>query len=143
MSARFFSNEYFPIPNRHRASPCFPYSDAFIALAYFSIPLELVYFVKKATFFPYRWVLVQFGAFIILCGLTHMINLWTFGMHSRSVAVIMTVAKGLTAIVSCATAVMLVHIIPDLLSVKVREMFLRNKAGELDRELGMMKTAVS
>ena len=38
---------------------------------------------------------------------------------------------------------MLVHIIPDLLSVKVREMFLRNKAGELDRELGMMKIAVS
>ena len=70
-------------------------SDAFIALAYFSIPLELIYFVKKATFFPYRWVLVQFGAFIILCGLTHMINLWTFGIHSRSIAVVMTIAKGL------------------------------------------------
>lgn len=34
-------------------------SDFFIALAYFSIPLELVYFVKKSAVFPYRWVLVQ------------------------------------------------------------------------------------
>ncbi|KAI7741973.1 hypothetical protein M8C21_008686, partial [Ambrosia artemisiifolia] len=41
-------------------------SDFFIALAYFSIPLELIYFVKKSAVFPYRWVLVQFGAFIVL-----------------------------------------------------------------------------
>ncbi|KAM1023895.1 hypothetical protein ACFX2I_037113 [Malus domestica] len=49
-------------------------SDVFIALAYFSIPLELLYFVQKSAFFPYRWVLVQFGAFIVLCGATHFIN---------------------------------------------------------------------
>uniref|UniRef100_A0A5B6ZDI1 Ethylene receptor n=1 Tax=Davidia involucrata TaxID=16924 RepID=A0A5B6ZDI1_DAVIN len=115
-------------------------SDFFIALAYFSIPLELIYFVKKSAVFPYRWVLVQFGAFIVLCGATHLINLWTFGMHSRTVAVVMTTAKVLTAVVSCATALMLVHIIPDLLSVKTREIFLKNKAAELDREMGLIRT---
>ena len=83
-------------------------SDFFIALAYFSIPLELVYFVKKSAVFPYRWVLVQFGAFIVLCGSTHLINMWTFREHTRTVAMVMTVAKVLTAIVSCATALMLV-----------------------------------
>ena len=115
-------------------------SDFFIALAYFSIPLELIYFVKKSAVFPYRWVLVQFGSFIVLCGATHLINLWTFTMHSRTVAIVMTAAKVLTAAVSCATALMLVHIIPDLLSVKTRELFLKNKAAELDREMGLIRT---
>ncbi|GMJ05377.1 ETHYLENE INSENSITIVE 1, ETHYLENE RESPONSE, REDUCED DORMANCY 3, ETHYLENE RESPONSE 1 [Hibiscus trionum] len=115
-------------------------SDFFIALAYFSIPLELIYFVKKSAVFPYRWVLVQFGAFIVLCGATHLINLWTFTLHSRTVAMVMTTAKLFTAVVSCVTALMLVHIIPDLLSVKTRELFLKNKAAELDREMGLIRT---
>lgn len=115
-------------------------SDFFIALAYFSIPLELIYFVKKSAVFPYRWVLVQFGAFIVLCGATHMINLWTFHVHTKAVAMVMTISKILTAVVSCATALMLVHIIPDLLSVKTRELFLKNKAAELDREMGIIRT---
>ncbi|OIW06218.1 hypothetical protein TanjilG_03843 [Lupinus angustifolius] len=115
-------------------------SDFFIALAYFSIPLELIYFVKKSAVFPYRWVLVQFGAFIVLCGATHLINLWTFTMHTKTVAIVMTISKVLTAVVSCATALMLVHIIPDLLSVKTRELFLKKKAAELDREMGLIRT---
>ncbi|KAJ9171777.1 hypothetical protein P3X46_015094 [Hevea brasiliensis] len=115
-------------------------SDVLIAFAYFSIPIELIYFVQKSAFFPYRWVLMQFGAFIVLCGATHFINLWTFTMHSKAVAIVMTIAKISCAIVSCATALMLVHIIPDLLSVKTRELFLKNKAEELDREMGLILT---
>ncbi|VAH02470.1 unnamed protein product [Triticum turgidum subsp. durum] len=98
-------------------------SDFFIALAYFSIPLELIYFVKKSSFFPYRWVLIQFGAFIVLCGATHLINLWTFATYSKTIA-----------------ALMLVHIIPDLLSVKLRERYLKDKAEELDKEMGIIRT---
>ena len=63
-------------------------SDFFNALAYFSILLELIYFVKKSAVFPYKWVLVQFGAFIVLCGATHLINLWTFNTHTRTVAIV-------------------------------------------------------
>ncbi|RWW77060.1 hypothetical protein BHE74_00014806, partial [Ensete ventricosum] len=114
-------------------------SDFLIALAYFSIPLELIYFVKKSSFFPYRWVLIQFGAFIVLCGSTHMLNLWTFTMYSRTVAMSTTVAKISTAVVSCATALMLVRIIPEMLSVKKRELFLKNKAEKLDREIGVLR----
>lgn len=113
-------------------------SDFLIAVAYFSIPLELIYFVQKSSFFPYRWVLIQFGAFIILCGATHLISLWTFTLHSKTVAVVMTIAKVSTAAVSCVTALMLVHIIPDLLSVKTRESHLKHKAEELDREMGLI-----
>ncbi|CAN4091386.1 unnamed protein product [Withania somnifera] len=113
-------------------------SDFFIAFAYFSIPLELIYFVHKSACFPYRWVLMQFGAFIVLCGATHFISLWTFFIHSKTVAVVMTISKVLTAAVSCITALMLVHIIPDLLSVKTREMFLKTRAEELDKERGLI-----
>ncbi|KAG9159906.1 hypothetical protein Leryth_005666 [Lithospermum erythrorhizon] len=113
-------------------------SDFFIAFAYFSIPLELIYFVYKSAFFPYRWVLMQFGAFIVLCGATHFINLWTFSMHAKGVAMVMAIAKMATAGVSCITALMLVHIIPDLLSVKTRALRLKNKAEELDRERGLI-----
>ncbi|KAF7137573.1 hypothetical protein RHSIM_Rhsim07G0104700 [Rhododendron simsii] len=59
-------------------------------------------------------------------------------MHSKTVAVVMTPTKLATAVVSCATALMLVHIIPDLLSVKTLELFLKNKAEELDREMGLI-----
>ncbi|KAB2095457.1 Ethylene receptor [Gossypium arboreum] len=64
-----------------------------------------------------------------------LINLWTFTMHTRTVAMAMT-----TAVVSRATALMLVHIIPDVLSVKTRELFLKIKAAELDREMGLIRT---
>ncbi|KAJ0910227.1 putative histidine kinase [Helianthus annuus] len=83
--------------------------------------------LMKYHVFPYKWVFVQFGAFIVLCGATHLINLWTFNVHTRTVAIVMTTAKVLTAAVSCATALTLVHVIPDLLSVKTREVFLKKQ----------------
>ena len=45
-------------------------SDFLIALAYFSIPLELLYFFLRSKVLPHRWVLLQFGLFIVLCGTT-------------------------------------------------------------------------
>uniref|UniRef100_A0A2P2MBF4 histidine kinase n=1 Tax=Rhizophora mucronata TaxID=61149 RepID=A0A2P2MBF4_RHIMU len=115
-------------------------SDILIAFAYFSIPVELVYFVQKSALFPYRSVLMQFGAFIVLCGATHFINLWTCSMHSKVVAEVMAIAKVSCAVVSWATALRLFYIIPDLLGAKTRELFLKSKAEELDREMGLMLT---
>ncbi|KAJ4975227.1 hypothetical protein NE237_000333 [Protea cynaroides] len=90
-------------------------SDFFIALAYFFIPLDSLW-----------------------CNT--LINLWTFNTYSRTVAVIMTMAKVLTAVVSCATALMLVHIIPNLLGMKTKELLLKNKAAELNHEGGPIYT---
>ncbi|KAH9316469.1 hypothetical protein KI387_025096, partial [Taxus chinensis] len=118
---------------------CQMVSDFLIALAYFSIPLELLYFLSCSNVFPFRWVLVQFGAFIVLCGLTHFVNIWTYNRHSFNVMLILTVFKFLTALVSCATAITLVTLIPELLRVKVRELFLKNKARDLDREVDIFK----
>ncbi|KAG9454575.1 hypothetical protein H6P81_007479 [Aristolochia fimbriata] len=118
---------------------CQKISDFLIALAYFSIPLELFYFVSCSTIFPFRWILLQFGAFIVLCGLTHFVTVWTYELHSFQVMLSLTVLKFLTALVSFATSITLLTLIPQMLRVMVREGLLRKKTRELNREVGMMK----
>ena len=114
-------------------------SDVFIAIAYFSIPIELLWFISCSNF-PFKWVLLQFIAFIVLCGLTHLINAWTYyGPHSFQLILSLTIAKFLTALVSSATAITLLTLIPLLLKWKVRELFLKQNVLELDQEVGMMK----
>ncbi|KAL6841142.1 hypothetical protein ACP4OV_029111 [Aristida adscensionis] len=118
---------------------CQKVSDFLITAAYFSIPLELLYFATCSDLFPLKWIVLQFGAFIVLCGLTHLIMVFIYEQHSFQLLLALTVAKFLTALVSFATAVTLLTLIPQLLRVKVRENFLMLKARELDREVGMMK----
>uniref|UniRef100_UPI00286C2FB0 PAS domain-containing protein n=1 Tax=Chamaesiphon sp. VAR_48_metabat_135_sub TaxID=2964699 RepID=UPI00286C2FB0 len=87
-------------------------SDLTIAIAYFSIPLTLFYFVKKREDLPFNWIFSLFGAFIILCGTTHLLEVWTLWhpIYWLSGAV-----KALTAAVSAYTAVVLVKLIPQAL----------------------------
>lgn len=114
-------------------------SDFLIAVAYFSIPLELLYFISFSSV-PFKWVLVEFILFIVLCGLTHLLNGWSYKNHaSFQLLMALTVAKILTALVSCATAITLVTLFPILFKIKVRELFLRQNVLELGQEVGMMK----
>ncbi|XP_022743518.1 protein EIN4-like [Durio zibethinus] len=123
----------------HSILECQKVSDFFIAVAYFSIPIELLYFISCSNV-PFKWVLLQFIAFIVLCGLTHLLNGWTYyGPHSFQLMLSLTIAKFLTALVSCATAITLLTLIPLLLKIKVRELFLRQNVFELDQEVGIMK----
>src|SRR2546428_811474 len=52
-------------------------SDVLITLAYFSIPVILVYFVRKRSDLPFNWMFLMFGAFILGCGTTHAMEVWT------------------------------------------------------------------
>lgn len=116
---------------------CQRVGDFLIAVAYFSIPIELLYFVSCSNV-PFKWVLIQFIAFIVLCGLTHLLNGWTYGPHTFQLMVALTVFKILTALVSCATAITLITLIPLLLKVKVREFMLKKKTWDLGREVGLI-----
>ncbi|XP_076943817.1 ethylene receptor 2-like [Bidens hawaiensis] len=113
-------------------------SDFLIAVAYFSIPIELLYFVSCSNV-PFKWVLVQFILFIVLCGMTHLLNGWTYDAHPFHLMLALTVFKFLTALVSFATAITLITLIPLLLKVKVREFMLKKKFWDLGREMGMIK----
>ncbi|KAB2629896.1 protein EIN4-like [Pyrus ussuriensis x Pyrus communis] len=127
---------FWSIPN---ILECQRVSDFLIAIAYFSIPIELLYFVSCSNV-PFKWVLLQFIAFIVLCGLTHLLNAWTYyGRYTFQLMLSLTIAKFLTALVSCATAITLLTLFPMILKVKVRELFLRQNVMELDQEVGMMK----
>ncbi|KAJ4845453.1 Enoyl-[acyl-carrier-protein] reductase [NADPH, B-specific] 2, mitochondrial, partial [Turnera subulata] len=116
---------------------CQRVSDFLIAVAYFSIPIELLYFVSCSNV-PFKWVLFEFIAFIVLCGMTHLLNGWTYEPHGFRLALALTIFKILTAMVSCATAITLFSLIPLLLKVKVREFMLKKKTWDLGREVGLI-----
>lgn len=87
-------------------------ADLLIAAAYFSIPLSLAYLVAKRDDLPFNWVFLLFAAFIVACGLTHLVGVLTlwYPFYWLSGAV-----KALTAVVSVAAAVAVVVLMPRLL----------------------------
>ncbi len=89
-------------------------SDALIALAYYSIPLILVYFVRKRKDLPFYWLFLLFSAFILSCGTTHIMEVWTLWHPTYWLAGFI---KAITAIVSLYTAIALVPIIPLALAL--------------------------
>ena len=52
-------------------------SDALIALAYFAIPIALTYLVRKRKDLAFNKIFTMFALFIISCGITHLIEIWT------------------------------------------------------------------
>ncbi len=89
-------------------------SDALIALAYVSIPITLVYFVRKRKDVPFNWMFVCFGVFIVACGATHVmevVTLW-FATYWVSGGV-----KVITAVASVSTAILLVRLVPEALAL--------------------------
>ena len=89
-------------------------SDALIALAYFSIPITLIYFIRKRRDLPFNWMFLCFGTFIMACGTTHAMEVWTLwhGTYWLSGAI-----KAVTAMASVPTAILLVHLVPRALAL--------------------------
>lgn len=90
-------------------------SDALIASAYFSIPCTLGYFVFKRKDFPYPRIFGLFGAFIISCGITHVLEIWTLWYPTYWLS---GFAKAFTAAISLFTAIELFSIVPQALALK-------------------------
>jgi len=89
-------------------------SDAFIALAYYSIPFTLVYFISKRRDLPFNWIYFCFAAFIVACGTTHLLEIYVIW---HPVYWLQGVIKALTAVMSVATAILLVRLIPAALAL--------------------------
>lgn len=89
-------------------------SDSTIALSYYSIPGTLVYFVNKRKDLPFDWIFLLFGAFIILCGSTHLMEIWTLWHPDYWQAGLL---KAVTALVSIGTAAALVPLVPKALAL--------------------------
>jgi PAS domain S-box-containing protein len=104
-------------------------SDSLIALSYLSIPVTLVYFIRKRRDLPFNWMFVAFGVFILACGATHAMEVWTLwhATYWLSGAV-----KVVTAIASLTTAVLLVKLVPQALALPSPEE-LRREIAERSR----------
>lgn len=93
-------------------------SDGFITLAYYSIPLMLVYFIRQRDDVPFRSIFWLFSAFILTCGTTHVMEIWTLWHPTYWLSGSL---KAVTALVSCYTAIELVPVIPAALSMPSTE----------------------
>ncbi|WVZ77342.1 hypothetical protein U9M48_025220 [Paspalum notatum var. saurae] len=115
-------------------------SDLLIAASLLSIPLELLYFATCAALAPLRRVLLQLVTFIVMCGVTHLLNVLAYDRPgSRPLLLALTSAKLLGALATTAAAVSLPALFPRLLRVKFRESFLRTKARQLGRDLAAVR----
>lgn len=89
-------------------------SDAVITLAYYSIPIALIYFVRKRRDLAFNWMFVMFGIFIFACGTTHLMGIWTVW---QPVYWLDMSVKAFTAGVSSVTAILLWPLIPKALAL--------------------------
>jgi signal transduction histidine kinase len=89
-------------------------SDALIFLAYLSISCTLAYFVRRRKDLPFSWIFVMFAVFILGCGLTHLVEVWTVWHGTYRLA---GVVKLVTALASVATAIQLVPLVPRALAI--------------------------
>jgi len=89
-------------------------SDALIAMAYFSIPIALAIFVSKRRDLKFGWLYWAFGVFILACGFTHVLSIYTLWVPIYGIE---GLVKAATAIASVFTAGMLWPLLPELLTI--------------------------
>lgn len=91
-------------------------SDALIAGSYFAIPLTIYSFTRqKRTEIRFAWVPTTFAAFILLCGGTHVMEIWTVWDPLYRAA---GALKLVTGLVSFATLLSLLWIMPRAMLLK-------------------------
>ncbi|MEG3833185.1 PAS domain S-box protein [Microcoleus sp. MON2_D6] len=90
-------------------------SDSIIALAYYSIPLSLIYyFIFQRKDLPFRNIFWLFAAFIISGGTTHVMEVWTLW---HPVYWVSGILKIITAAISGYTAFALIPFVPQALTL--------------------------
>ena len=89
-------------------------SDVAIALAYYSIPLVLLIFVRRRPDFKFPWIFYLFASFIMACGTTHIMEILTIW---KPAYYLQGLVKLGTAIVSVITAIKLWPLLPQALDL--------------------------
>jgi signal transduction histidine kinase len=84
-------------------------SNGLIGLSYVSISLTLVYLVYRIRNIPFQWIYLAFGLFIISCGFTHFMDVWTVWdpIYWTDGAL-----RAITALASVGTAALLPSLVP-------------------------------
>jgi len=91
-------------------------ADALIALSYFTIPVILYYFVRKRRHdSPLTGVALLFAPFILLCGTTHVLGVWTVWNPDYRLD---GMVKLVTGAVSAITAATLIVVAPKAMALR-------------------------
>ena len=104
-------------------------SDAVIAFSYYSIPLTLIYFVRKRKDLAFDWMFLCFAVFIVACGTTHLMEIWNIWHPTYWLSGII---KAITAFVSIVTAVLLIRLVPRALALPSPEQLRKTNAALQD-----------
>ncbi len=116
--SRLFDSDFLPHGHCYFWEPAIVWlsvaSDALITLAYLSIPAALIYFVKRRKDLAFNWIFVMFGVFILSCGATHAMEVWTVWHGTYRLS---AVIKAVTALASVGTAVALWPLVPKALAL--------------------------
>lgn len=111
-------------------------SDALIALAYFIIPLALIQIVRKRRDLAFNWVFMMFAAFIVACGLTHIMDILTVWYPHYGTQGLVKLA---TATVSLVTAAAIWRLMPKVLAIpNIQQVETMNH--DLQREIATRKS---
>ena len=113
-------------------------SDCLTALAYTSIPFTLVYLARKRKDIPFNWVFLCFGIFIIACGATHAMEIWTLWTPTYWLSGII---KAITAAASVTTAALLIRLVPQALALPTAEQ-LRRAHDDLSKAHSVLEARV-
>jgi PAS domain S-box-containing protein len=89
-------------------------SDATIAIAYFTIPFALIYFILRRQDLAFRGIFLLTGAFILACGTTHVMGVVTLWYPAYWLDGTIKLA---TALVSIGTAYAMWHAMPLALAL--------------------------
>ena len=93
-------------------------SDAVIGLSYFSIPITLIYILRKRADIPFNGIFLLFAAFIVFCGTGHLVDIWTLWHPHYWIS---GYIRAITAVVSFVTAIALTYLIPQILALPTPE----------------------
>jgi PAS domain S-box-containing protein len=112
-------------------------SDSLIALAYYSIPIALIYFALKRTDLAFPSIFVLTGLFILACGTTHAMSVWTLWYPDYRVD---GGIKAVTALLSIGTGVAIWKVMPLALTLPSTAQ-LERANGLLGVEIGQRQRA--
>ena len=123
------------------------FSDLTIAIAYFAIPIALVIvWSRRKDDLPYPWMFALFAAFIVGCGLTHLVHAIQMPYTTFEHTIAEASVKAACAVLSLGTAAALIAIMPTVLrlvSPRERARVLELEVAERTRENTMLLREVN
>ena len=96
------------------------FSDLAVWAAYFIIPVFLIRLIRQRPGIPFPTIFWLFGAFILFCGLTHLVDASMFWWPAYRLNALV---RFFTACISWATIIALIKVFPQALALKTAKEF--------------------